>query len=109
MSLFQRGAIVYRPEIGTYDTQGAILKPWRDLRNINGLGFPLTDELLAPVTRGRYNHYERGSIYWTPPTGAREILADIKNVWAAGGWEQGPVSYPISSPGRMSGVLTDFQ
>lgn len=109
MSLFDFGAILYRPDIGTYETHGAIFRRWRDLGGINGLGFPLTDELITPDTRGRYNHFERGSIYWTPQTGAHEVLADTKSVWAGSGWEQGPLGYPVSTPGRMPGVMTDFQ
>lgn len=109
MSLFDGGAILYRPDLGTHEIHGAIFHRWRDLGDINRLGFPLTDELTTPDTRGRYNHSERGSIYWTPQTDAWEVSADIKDVWARGGWEQGPVGYPVSSSGRMPGVLTDFQ
>ena len=109
MSLFQSGAILYRPDLGTYETHGAIFRRWRGLGGINALGFPLTDELTTPDMRGRYNHFERGSIYWTPQTGAWEVTADIKDEWAAGGWEQGPVGYPVAAPGRMPGVFTDFQ
>lgn len=109
MSLFQSGAILYHPNIGTYETHGSIFRRWQALGGINRLGFPLTDELTTPDTRGRYNHFEHGSIYWTPQTGAWEVLPDIKDVWAGNGWEQGPLGYPVVSPGRMPGVLTDFQ
>lgn len=109
MSLFESGAILYRPDIGTFETHGAIFRRWRDMGDINGLGFPLTDELTTPDTRGRYNHFERGSIYWTPQTGAREVTADIKDVWAGNGWEKGPLGYPVTSPSRMPMVSTDFQ
>lgn len=109
VSFFDSGAILYRPDLGTYEIHGAIFRRWRDLGGINGLGFPLTDELTTPDTRGRYNHFERGSIYWTPQLGAWEVTSDIKDAWAAGGWEQGPVGYPLAKPGRMPGVFTDFQ
>jgi uncharacterized protein with LGFP repeats len=109
MSLFEGGAILYRPDLGTFETHGTICRRWRELMDINGLGFPLTDELTTPDTQGRYNHFERGSIYWTPVWGAHEVSADIKDAWAGSGWEQGPVGYPVASPGRMSGVFTDFQ
>jgi hypothetical protein len=109
VSFFENGAILYRPDIGTFETHGAIFRRWRDLGGINGLGFPLTDESTTPDTLGRYNHFEKGSIYWTPQTGAQEVTGDIKDVWANGGWEKGPVGYPIDIPRRMPGVLTDFQ
>lgn len=111
MSLFDNGAILYHPNLGTFEIHGAIFRRWRDmpLGGINVLGFPLTDELATPDTRGRYNHFERGSIYWTPEKGAWEVSADIKDAWAGGGWEKGPAGYPITSPARMPGVHTDFQ
>jgi uncharacterized protein with LGFP repeats len=107
VSLFERGAILYHPNIGTFEIHGAIFRRWRDLGGINGLGFPLTDESATPDTRGRYNHFERGSIYWNGV--AWEVTADIKDVWANAGWERSPLGYPIDRPRRMPDVLTDFQ
>ena len=34
------------------------------------LGYPLTDETGTPDGVGRYNHFQGGSVYWTPGTGA---------------------------------------
>jgi len=109
VSFFEGGAMLYRPDIGTFETHGAIFRRWRTLGGTNGLGYPLTDELTAPDKRGRYNHFERGSIYWTPERGAWEVIPGIKDAWAAAGWERGPVGYPIDRPQRMPGVSTDFQ
>jgi LGFP repeat len=71
----------------------------------------LTDESATPDGRGRYNHFENGSIYWTNATGAHEVDGDIQVVWAAAGWEQGPLGYPIDGPKQMmpSSGPTDFQ
>lgn len=109
VSFFERGAMLYRPDIGTFETHGAIFRRWRDIGSFDGLGFPLTDELVAPDGRGRYNHFERGSIYWTPERGAWEVTAGIKDAWADAGWERSAVSYPIDQPRRMPGVSTEFQ
>lgn len=98
---FERGVIAWTPTTGAHEIHGAILQLWNKLKGYNDLGFPLTDELTTPDTRGRYNHFENGSIYWTPQTGAHEIRGVIKNVWAGAGWEQGPLGYPVSAPSQM--------
>jgi hypothetical protein len=108
-NLFDFGAIVYHPAIGTFDVYGAIFRRWRALGGVVDLGFPLTGESGTPDGRGRYNHFQNGSIYYTPQTSAREVRTDVKDVWAASGWEQGPLGYPIAFPSRMPGVFTDFQ
>lgn len=109
ISHFERGAIVYRPDLGTFETHGAIHRRWLALGDLQGPGFPLTDELTTPDGRGRYNHFERSSIYWTPMTGAVEVSGEIKQAWARGGWERGPLGYPVAPPSRMPGSSTEFQ
>jgi len=109
---FEGGVIAWTPNTGAHEVHGAIVARWIALgREGGGLGFPLTDELVTPDTRGRYNHFENGSIYWTPTTGAHEVTGYIKDDWALAGWEQGPVGYPTAPPSRMtpSTTPTDFQ
>ena len=60
------------------------------------LGYPTTDETVTPVGIGRYNHFQHGSIYWTPLTGSYEVHGLIRDRWAALGWERSALGYPIS-------------
>jgi uncharacterized protein with LGFP repeats len=46
------------------------------------LGSPTTSELPTPDGIGRFPHYQRGSIYFTPSTGAHEIHGAIITRWA---------------------------
>jgi uncharacterized protein with LGFP repeats len=110
-SNFERGVISWTPNTGAHEVHGLILQRWLQLGREDGLGFPLTDELTTPDTRGRYNHFENGSIYWTPQTGAHEISGVIRNVWAGSGWEQGPLGYPVNAPDIMlpNASATTFQ
>lgn len=109
-SAFEQGEIVWSPTTGANEVHGAIRDRWIALgREDGGPGFPLTDELVTPDTRGRYNHFENGSIYWTPTTGAHEITDQIKATWAAAGWERGPLGYPTSGPGQLPSSPTNFQ
>jgi uncharacterized protein with LGFP repeats len=61
------------------------------------LGYPTTDETGTPDGLGRFNHFEGGSIYWTPNTGAWEVHGLIRGYWAANGWERNTnLGYPIT-------------
>jgi uncharacterized protein with LGFP repeats len=76
------------------------------------LGFPTTDELGTPDGHGRFNHFEHGSIYWTPETGAHEVHGLIREKWASIGWERSRLRYPTSdeeTPPGGHGRVSDFQ
>ncbi|WTW95901.1 hypothetical protein OG216_22080 [Streptomycetaceae bacterium NBC_01309] len=94
---FQGGSIYWTPWTGAHEVHGAIRDKWAQLGWERGvLGYPLTDELVTPDGRGRFVHFERGSIYWSPQTGAREVYGKIRDTWAAQGWELGRLGYPTS-------------
>ncbi|NLE80603.1 MAG: esterase [Rhodococcus sp.] len=84
---------------GAYQAAGGAAGP---------LGFPTTPELGTPDGRGRFNHFEHGSIYWTPETGAHAIRGAILDEWARQGWEGGPLGYPVAdevpTPGKPGAV-----
>src|SRR5215207_7282221 len=64
----------WSPQTGEHDVHGAILEKWASLGWERGfLGYPLTDETITPDGIGRYNHFQGGSVYWTPTTGAHEV------------------------------------
>jgi uncharacterized protein with LGFP repeats len=82
---------------------GAIGEKWAQLGGEGSfLGLPLTDETATPDGVGRYNHFQGGSIYWTPQTGAHEVHGAIRDLWARTGWEGGRLRYPTSDE-RSSG------
>jgi len=45
---------------------------------------------------GRFNHFQNGSIYWTPETKAWDVRGLIRARWEALGWETGPLGYPTT-------------
>jgi len=94
---YERGAIYYHPQIGAHYVTGAIYEKYLQLGAEAGfLGYPLTDESGTPDSVGRYNTFERGSIHWTPATGAHETHGAIRDKWASLGWETGYLGYPIT-------------
>ena len=93
---FQGGSIYWSPQTGAYEVHGAIREHWLALGGLNFLGYPVTDESTTPDGIGRYNHFQNGSIYWTPNTGAHEVHGVIRDEWAGLGWEKSCVGYPTS-------------
>lgn len=109
---YQHGSIYWSPAVGrAHAVRGAIRDQWGVTGWESGpLGYPTTDELPTPVRPGRYSHFQRGSIYWTPSTGAHEVYGAIRERWASLGWENSRLGFPTSgehdAPG---GRRSDFQ
>ncbi|MGI8680036.1 MAG: DUF2961 domain-containing protein [Jatrophihabitans sp.] len=90
------GSIYWTPSTGAHEVHGAIRDEWAAIGWEQRLGFPTTDETTTPDGVGRYNHFQIGSIYWTPTTGAHEVQGLIRDKWAALGYERGVLGYPTS-------------
>lgn len=98
---FQGGSIYWTPDTGAYEVHGAILQKWESLGwERSDLGYPITDESTTPDGIGRYNHFQYGSIYWTPDTGAHEVHGAIREKWAQLGWERSDLGYPTTDEAR---------
>ena len=110
---FQRGTIMWkRGASRAYEVRGCIRSKYSRLDWHNGiLGYPTTDES-ASGYGGRYNHFERGTIHWTPSTGAHETHGSIRHYWASRGWEHyRALGYPISDETNASNgaKYSDFE
>lgn len=108
---FQRGSIYWTPGTGAHEVHGDIRRIWAGTGwELGVLGYPVTDETSTPSRFGRYNAFQRGSIYWSPATGAHEVYGAIRDAWSATGWESGALGFPtsgeISIPG---GRMNTFQ
>lgn len=94
---YQNGSIFWAPQSGAHEVHGAIRVCYARLGGSGGfLGYPLTDETGTPDGVGRYNHFEGGSIYWTPATDAHEAHGAIRELWASMGWERSYLGYPVT-------------
>ncbi|MFF1554546.1 alpha/beta hydrolase-fold protein [Rhodococcus erythropolis] len=106
---FGNGRIYFTSGTGAQPVAGRIAGAYMNTGAAAGpLGFPRTPELGTPDGRGRFNHFQNGSIYWTPQTGAHPVSGDILTEWSAQGWEGGPLGYPtadeIATPGKPGKV-----
>jgi GH25 family lysozyme M1 (1,4-beta-N-acetylmuramidase) len=108
---FERGSIYWTPATGAHEVHGAIRDKWTALGwETSVLGYPLTDEQPAPDGIGRFNHFERGSIYWRPDLGAHEVHGKIYDEWATRGWERSALGYPVSDEYAVpEGRRSDFE
>jgi stage II sporulation protein D len=108
---FQGGSIYWSPSTGAQAVRGAIQQKWAALGWETGLGFPTTSDARTPNGVGYYTHFQGGSIYWSPTTGAQAVRGAIRQQWAALGWENG-LGFPTTSdtplPGGR-GWFTKFQ
>ena len=94
---YQGGQIYWAAGIGAHTIQGAILDKWKAMGAEGSyLGFPTSDEKVAPDGKGRYNTFQHGSMYWSPTTGAHAVSGEIMQKWADAGYEAGQYGYPTN-------------
>lgn len=111
LNQFQTGSVYWTPQTGAHAIYGGIRANWANLGSERSeLGYPTTSELGTPDGRGRFNHFQTGSIYWTPQTGAREVRGAVRNKWAGMGSERSRLGYPVSNEFDVAdGRANDFQ
>ncbi len=101
---FQGGSIYWSPAAGAWEVHGGIRDAWARLGWENSpLGFPTTNEMGTPFRPGRFNHFQSGSVYWSPATGAHAVYGAIRRRWADQGWENGPLGFPTSAEHAIPG------
>ena len=107
---FQGGSIYWTPQLGAFEIHGTIRDKWAKLGWETGfLGYPTTDEITTPDGIGKFNHFQGGSIYWTPQLGAFEIHGTIRDKWAKLGWETGFLGYPTTDECNSSAQDGKYQ
>ncbi|MGY5886085.1 LGFP repeat-containing protein, partial [Modestobacter lacusdianchii] len=104
---FAGGSLYWTAATGSHFTRGSIRALWGLTGWENGyLGYPTTDENCGLRAGGCFTHFQHGSIYWSPATGAHLVTDAIKDAWAATGWENGPWGYPADEPRQTPGRVT---
>jgi uncharacterized protein with LGFP repeats len=109
---FQGGSVYWSPTTGPKVVTGDIRAAWaRQGWERSALGYPTTDQRATPDGVGRYNHFQGGSIYWSPVTGAHAVRGPIRDTWARLGWERSALGYPTGSEQATvdGGRSADFQ
>ncbi|GAB7189639.1 hypothetical protein NUM3379_03450 [Kineococcus sp. NUM-3379] len=102
-------AMQFRSGASTLTVGGAILDAYRAMGLDRGvLGWPSTGEF--GVRGGRAQHFQRGSVYWSVPTGAQPVRGAVRERWAALGWENSWLGFPAAAEhGIRGGALQRFR
>ncbi|MFD9359006.1 hypothetical protein [Streptomyces sp. NPDC060031] len=99
---------------GEHRVCGPILAKYLSIGGTSA-GYPITDTTNTPDLYGRFIHFRTPgasphSIYWSPDTGAHEVLGAIRGHWSDQGWENGPLGFPTSDEYVVTnGARSDFQ
>jgi uncharacterized protein with LGFP repeats len=108
---FQRGSIFWRPDLGAHNVQGSIHTKWAEKgADLGYLGYPTSDEL-DNQTGGKFNNFERGTIFWRPDLGAHSVWGDIYAKWAQKGADLGYLGYPTTDEldNQTGGKYNNFE
>ncbi|CCH86172.1 exported protein of unknown function; putative LGFP repeats [Modestobacter italicus] len=94
---FQGGSLYWSAATGVRRIEGAIGSRWAAQGWERGtLGYPTTDAVCGIRDGGCYQHFQGGSVYSYRYTGTWVVGGAIRDRWAAQGWENGPLGYPMS-------------
>ncbi|WP_084721924.1 LGFP repeat-containing protein [Rhodococcus marinonascens] len=113
--VFERSNSIYwHSDTGAHQIGGRIRDKWGDFGWETGsLHYPTTRELPTPQGQGVFNHFQGGSIYWSPATDAHQIWGMVRDQWAVEGWENSPYGFPrtdeYTNPSYSDGFKQDFE
>lgn len=94
---YEHGSIYWSPSTGPHEVHGSIRDKWAALGwEQSFLGYPTSDQTRTTDRVGGFSAFQRGSIYWSPDTGAHEVHGAIRARWSALGWERSYLGYPIT-------------
>ncbi len=101
------GASIYwSPKTNAHDVYGAIRTKWASTGAERGpLGYPTTDEATEPDGVGRQVSFAGlggAYLYWSPATGAHEVLGAILAKYRAAGGPKSLLSYPTTDETRTA-------
>jgi uncharacterized protein with LGFP repeats len=101
---FQHGDVYWSPATGSQLVRGNILATWLSTGGATGgLGFPTTSDARTADGRGYVVRFQGGDVYWSPETGARYVVGEIRQVWGANGGAGGFLGFPTTSDTVVAG------
>ena len=93
---FAGGSIYWSPTTPASIVTGPVRDRWAATGWEHGLGYPTRDTFCGLRSGGCGQHFQFGSIYWSPATGAIRVTGAVLDRWAATGWEFGTLGYPTT-------------
>ncbi|NEK96066.1 hypothetical protein GCU67_18125, partial [Modestobacter muralis] len=111
---YANGSIYASEATGARVVRGPVKDRWAALGwESSPLGWPVGDTVTGLAGGGSFQDFQRGAVYWSPATGAR-VVPDgaVRDRWAALGWEQSALGYPVGDAvGGLAngGSFQDFE
>lgn len=97
-------SIYFSPDTGSQLVRGVIRNRYESLGwERSFLVYPTTNERCGLLRSGCFNHFQGGSIYFSPNTGAWPVGGAFRDAWASKGWERSPFGYPITGEKHPGG------
>ncbi|RAG64879.1 hypothetical protein DN550_32455, partial [Burkholderia multivorans] len=94
---YEKGVVYWSKKTGAYHVKGAIRGAFSgDV--VQTIGLPTGNERGGLKNGGAYQPFSKGSIHWSPKTGARYTTGVLQGYWKAKGYERGHLGYPKSNP-----------
>ncbi|MCI2239626.1 NlpC/P60 family protein [Paenibacillus sp. TRM 82003] len=110
--VFQGATFYWSARTGAHPVFGAIREEWARTGWENGpLGFPTSAEFTVR-DGGRVQRFEGGLVLWTPALGAHEVRGAFGGLFAAQGWENGYLGFPVTGEVALAtdgGRMQTFQ
>lgn len=95
---FEGGGMYYSPSTGAYENYGGIRETYSGMGFENSfLGYPIGRVGCGLIEDGCYQHYQGGSIYWTPNYNGMIIYGAIRDKWFQLGYEKSSLGYPTGA------------
>lgn len=92
------------PAHAAIPVKGAIGSHWNAIGGNSGpVGAPTGPEGCGLKGSGCYQSFQKGSIHWSPATGAHHTVGGIRGFWKDQGWERGRLGYPVTEEYDVSG------
>ena len=105
--IFQGARMYYKNGTPTaFEVHGAILAKFLASGGINTWGYPVTNESdvkNGASVVGKFNDFERCTIYWSGATGAFEVHGDIRQKYRDLNGPIGQLGFPTSDEGNIPG------
>ena len=96
---FEKGTLYSSPATGARAVVGPAADAWaRQGWERGALGYPVTDTTCGLARSGCYQHFQGGSVMYSPGSGSWAVTAVFRDAWFRTGSERGSLGYPASAP-----------
>ncbi|MGY1644405.1 hypothetical protein ACI782_25140 [Geodermatophilus sp. SYSU D00703] len=104
---FEHGAIYWSSSTGGRVVLSQIAEGWGALGWENGpLGYPTMSTRCGLADAGCAQRFSGGTIYWSEATGAHSVSGPIRDAYAALGYQNGRLGYPLEEAQAVTGGMT---